>query len=188
MTVKNPVNMRKPYKKSYRTLGKKGLGAAELLEHIPYILLTIAVLIGIFVLVNTHVNLSVNIKPLQVEVLFNRIMYSPNSIMYTDNITGVVYPGVIDFDKFTNTTLDNAMKYSYEKHISAKLELYDKEKQLIKTAYLNNVWYNRLEPLASARIKGPGSARMYYKSLPVVYRENNVNQPGFLRISIIIPT
>ena len=168
-------------------MNKKGVGTGEWLEQIPYIIITIAVMIGIFLLVNMYVSIRVNIKPLQTEVLFNRIMYSPNSIMYTDNITGIVYPGVIDLDKFTNATLDNAVKYSYERHISAKLELYDKEKQLVKTAYLNKGWYDRLEPLTKAGIKGPGSAKVYTKSIPLIYRENQVNQPGFLRIRIIIP-
>jgi hypothetical protein len=168
-------------------LGKKGVGAEEWLEQIPYIILTIAVMIGIFLLVNMFVNISVNVKPLQVEVLFNRLMYSPDSIMYQDNITGTVYPGIVDYHCFTNDTLDAAITYSYERHAAARLDLYDQKKNLVKSAYLNGIWYNRLEPLASNWIQGGGGAAMYYKSIPVVYRENGVNKPGYMNIRIIIP-
>lgn len=168
-------------------LNKKGVGAEYWLEQIPYILLTVAVMGGVFLLVNTFVNLSVDVKPLQREVFFSRIMYAPNSIIYTDNVTGIVYPGVIDFERFTNDTLDSSIKYSYERHIAAKLELYSSRKELVRTAYLNSVWFNRMEPLARNWVKGAGGAKMYRKSIPVVYRINNVNRPGFLKIEMIMP-
>lgn len=173
--------------KQKRILNKKGLGTEEWLGFIPYIVLTLIVMTGIFTLVNIYINITVDTKPLQREILFNRIMYSPDSIIYTDDITGKVYPGVIDWDRFTNETLDNSIKYSYEKHMAAKLELYDLKKDLVKTAYLNNIWYNRLEPLARNRIKGAGSAWIYPRSVPTLYRKNEINRPGYLRVEIIIP-
>jgi hypothetical protein len=167
---------------------KKGdVGAEEWLEQIPYIILTAVVMIGIFVLVQYYVNLSVNVKPIQREVILNRMMYSANSIMYTDNVTGIVYPGIINLDNFTNQTLDQSITYSYERQLAARLSLYNSEKELIRTAYLNGVWFNRLAPLALSMISGAGSAAIYYRAMPVVYRENGVNQAGFLEIEILIP-
>jgi hypothetical protein len=181
--------MKKIKRVSIMTLkNKKGeFGTEEWLEQIPYIILTVIVFVGIFLLVNYYVNITVNVKSLQVEVLFNRLMYSPNSIVYTDLATGVLYPGVIDMEKFTDETLDNSIKYSSERHISAKLELYNQNGELKKTAYLNNIWFNRLEPLARAGVGGASSAKIYTKKIPLSYRENEVNTPGFLKVEILLP-
>ncbi|MBW2990163.1 hypothetical protein KY348_00490 [Candidatus Woesearchaeota archaeon] len=174
-------------KKRLSLNNKKGLGTEEWLELLPYIVLTVVVMVAIFALINLFVNISVDVKPVQREVLFYRLMYAPNSIMYMDNLTGRVHPGVISWDNFTNQTLDKSIAYDYERHISAKLILYNLEKEPIKTAYLNGLWFNRLEPLARSRIKGAGSAELYTKKIPVVYRRNDVNRAGYLKVEIIIP-
>jgi hypothetical protein len=159
----------------------------EWLEQIPYIVLTAAVMIGIFLLVNYYVNLSVDVRVIESEVLFNRILYSPNSIMYTDNVSGTVYPGVINMANFTDATLDNSIHYSAGRHISAKLEVFDRQNKLVSTAYLNREWYQRLEPLAENKVSGASSAWVYPALTPVVYRLYGVNFPGSLRVKIIIP-
>ena len=168
-----------------KLLNKKRGAVGGILEHIPKILLTIVVVAGISFLIDYYINITVDIQPVEVEVLFNRLMYSPNSIMYMDNFTGRVYPGIINLDNFTNETLDRAINYSYERHIAAKLELYDFNKQLVSTAYLNGLWYNRLEPLT--QLKGPGGTKLFIKTTPIVYRKNNINFAGFLKVRIIIP-
>jgi hypothetical protein len=168
-------------------MNKKGVGASEWIEQIPKIILTVVVMVGIFALISLFVNVKVNVTPIQREVLFSRILYSPDSIMLTDNFTGEVYPGLIDMNKFNNVTLDNSIKYSYERQIAAKLEIYDVEKQLVKTAYLNEVWFKRLEPLARAKIKGLSSAVIKSRTIPVVYRESGIDWPGYLRVEILTP-
>jgi hypothetical protein len=164
---------------------KRGVGAEEWLEQIPKIILTIIVMAGIFVLVSIFVNIRVDVKPVQREVLFNRLLYQPNSIMYTDQFTGQVYPGIIDLSKFTNETLDNSAKYLYERQISAKLELFDWEKKLVQTAYLNGVWYGRIEPLAGAAIEGASSGKIMSRTVPVSYRDGNTLRRGYLKVQIL---
>ncbi|HJX06401.1 MAG TPA: hypothetical protein VJ461_06850 [Candidatus Nanoarchaeia archaeon] len=174
--------------KKVLTKNRKGeFGTEEWLEQIPYIVLTIIVFVGIFLLVNYYVNITVNVKSLQVEVLFNRLMYSPNSTIYTDNVTGILYPGIIDLEKFTDETLDNSIKYYYERHAAAKLELFNQKGESVKIAYLNKLWFERLEPLAKAGVGGASSAEIYTKKIPVSYRENRVNLPGFLKVEILLP-
>lgn len=174
-------------------LNSKRGAVGEILEHFPKILLTIAVMAGIFLLVGYYSKLTVNIDDVVPEVLFYRIMYSPNSISYTDNITGRVYPGIISLDNFTDETLDRAINYSYERHIAAKLELYAGDRRtLVKTTYLNKVWYERFEPLSDRPYgidgpSGPGSVEIRTRASPVVYRESGINQPGFLVVSILTP-
>jgi hypothetical protein len=169
-------------------LNKKGdVGAEEWLEQIPYIIFTAVVMIAIFVLVNYYVNLSVNVKPLESEFLFDRMMYSPDTIMYADPTTGIVYPGVIDLTKFTNETLDRSINYSYERHIAAKLSLFNARKEFVKSAYLNHELFNNLEPLALNKITGASSAVIYQKTIPAVYRENDVTAAGFLEVEMLVP-
>lgn len=169
-------------------LNKKGdVGVSEWLEQIPEIILTAIVMIGIFVLVNYYINLNVNVKPLESEVLFYRMMYSPNAIMYTGQVTGIVYPGIIELDNFTNETLDKAIQYSSERHIAAKLTIFNMKNEVVTSAYLSNIWFNRLEPLAKAPVAGAGSATLYARKIPIVYRQNGVNQAGFLLSEIIVP-
>ena len=176
--------MKKPRQK-----GKKGT-AEEWLEQIPYIILTAVVMILIFVLVNMLINTGVNVKPVQVEVAFYRILYSPHSIMYTDNITGQIYPGVVDLERFSDSVLDSSIKYSYEKQISARLDLYTVANArwvIEKTAFLNKAWYERLEPLAGAGILGSASAQKFIKIVPVTYIKNGASHDGMLIIDIVIP-
>jgi hypothetical protein len=166
---------------------KKGVGAEEWLEQIPKIILTVIVMAGIFVLVSIFVNVKVDVLPVQREVLFNRLLYAPNSIMLTDNFTGKVYPGIIDMDKFNDETLDNSTKYFYERQISAKLELFDSDKNLVQTAYLNGVWFNRIEPLARAKVGGASSGKIMWRTVPVSYKKGTVLQPGYLKIEVLTP-
>lgn len=169
-------------------INKKGeVGAEEWLEQIPYIILTLVVMIGIFLLINYFVNLNVDVRDVEVGVLANRILYSPGSIMFTDPVTGQVYPGIISMANFTNEALDTSINYSSERHIAAKLTLYDKEMKPIRTIYLNEKLYTRLEPLAENWISGLSSGKLYVKAFPVVYRAGDVDFPGFLRMKIIIP-
>jgi hypothetical protein len=165
---------------------KAEIGAEDWLERIPEIILTVVVLAGILILVSYFVNISVNIKPLQPELLLNRMLYSPGGITYQDNETGIVYPGVIDYEKFTNQTLDGMMKYSYDRMLSAKLELYNSRKELEKTAFFNSIWFNRIEPLASNKISGAESGVITEIYMPIVYRKNIVDFPGYLRIQVLV--
>ena len=165
---------------------KAEIGAEEWLERIPEIILTVVVLAGILILISYFVNISVNIKPLQPELLLNRMLYSPAGITYQDNETGIVYPGIIDYEKFANETLDGMMKYSYDRMLSAKLELYNSKKELQKTAFFNGVWYNRIEPLASNKIGGAESGVITEIYMPIVYRKNIVDFPGYLKIDVLV--
>jgi len=169
--------------------GKKGT-AEQWLEIISYIILISVVMVLIFALVNMLINTGVNVQNIQPEVAFYRIMYSPNSITYTDNITGELYTGIIDLDRFDNEILDKSISYSYEKQISARLDLYTvigSRFKIKKTAYLNQVWYERLEPLASAGIIGLGSAKKFVKIIPVTYEEEGDFYPGLLRAVFVLP-
>jgi hypothetical protein len=159
----------------------------EWLEQIPYIFLTIAVMVAMVFLINYFINLKIDSAPTQANVFFYRVMYAPNSIMLMDNETGRVRPGVIDLSLFTNQTLDNSIKYSYEKQISAKLELSDRSQNPVATAYYNGLWFNRLSVMAEAGLAGGGSARTFTRTVPVVYVNGGIVLQGFLKMQVVIP-
>lgn len=169
-----------------RRWAKKG-AVEEILEHMPDIILTVIVMVSVFILVNMLINRKIEVQNIQDDIFVYRLMYSPGSIAYQDNVTGRAYPGIIDVSRLTNETLDKTMIYSYERQITARLDLLSFEEQHVKTAYYNNIWYNRLEPLARSQLLGLGGAKMYYHVFPVVYRENGVSKPGLLKIRVIMP-
>ncbi|MFH0870027.1 MAG: hypothetical protein V1866_03140 [archaeon] len=160
------------------------------IEQLPYIILTGVTLILIYVLIDMLIKTGVDVKPIQAEVGFYRILYSPNAITYQDNLTGAVYPGVIDLLKFNDTTIDALMKYSYEKQLCARFRIMKMQNGkwvLEKEAYFSKVWFERLEPLASAGIIGLGSAQKFTKIMPIDYIKDGSLMQGFLQADFILP-
>ncbi|MBN1501915.1 hypothetical protein JW930_00085 [Candidatus Woesearchaeota archaeon] len=75
-------------------------------------------------------------------VFTKRFLYSGNALAYRDPETARVYPGIIDFEKFNNETMEEA--FSYEKnYIAAKFELENLDTDEIIGIYVNGRWYNR---------------------------------------------
>jgi L-ribulose-5-phosphate 3-epimerase UlaE len=115
------------------------------------------------------------------------MIYQPNALSYTDS-TGRSYPGVIDSAQFTSNHLDQAIRYSYEKQVMAKFEVFDeKYNKVLATAYYNQEWYDRLEPVAFSLIPGIGGAKYYEKSLPVIYQSGGQQIPVTLKVTVIMP-
>jgi hypothetical protein len=167
--------------------GKKGQ-VEEMVEQIPYIILTILVIFGIYALLNYATNPQIKVANVQANVFVYRTLYSPYSISQFDNNTGRVYPGIVVDEKFTSETLDESMQYSYEKQISAKLEIYlEGSSEPVRTAYYNKEWYDRLRPVASTRFSGPGAAQILSKQVPIVYRQPGADFPAIMNFTIIIP-
>jgi hypothetical protein len=165
--------------------GKKG-AADEVVEQIPYIILTIIVMAGVYLLLSYYSSATIDPAPVQANVFLYRVLYEPNVMSYTDQATGKVSPAIIEDSYFTSEHLDQAIKYSYEKQIMAKFEIMDLlTKNSLKTAYYNQLWYERIEPVASSGMKG--GAQIYQKEIPVVYRRDMVDAQAIMRITVVIP-
>lgn len=65
-----------------------------------------------------------NTHDLDYTFLLNRLFYSPNSISYVDDLTGRVYPGIIDLSKFNEETLNKTLGTS--SRFAVKITLGDK--------------------------------------------------------------
>lgn len=175
--------------KSGEKARKKG-AVENWIEQLPYIILTAITLVLVYVLIDMLIRSGVDVKAVQAEVGFYRIVYSPNAITYQDNFTGAVYPGVIDLRRFNDTTIDALMKYSYDKQLCARFRIMKMQNTkwvLEQEAYFNRVWFERLEPLASAGIIGLGSAQKFTKVMPVSYIKDGSLIQGYLQADFILP-
>ncbi|MBN1792119.1 hypothetical protein JW826_00325 [Candidatus Woesearchaeota archaeon] len=169
-------------------LGKKGGASKEMIEQVPYIVLTVVVMALMYFLLSYYSSVTIDVNPIQANLFLYRALYAPSIISYTDATTGRVFPGVIDAADFTSERLDQAFKYDYEKQVMAKFEVLDPvSKNVDKTAYFNGEWYKRLEPLAKAGIPGAAGARMYEKTFPITYRNGQWSFQKELRVYVIIP-
>jgi hypothetical protein len=168
-------------------MNKKGQ-TEEIIEQIPYIIITIVVMAAMFFLISYYSRSVVDVKPIQREVFINRMLYQPNALSYTDPLTGKVYPGIIMDSNFTSAHLDQAINYTYEKQIMAKFELLRPDNaEVIKVAYYHGEWYKNLEPLARSGVGGAGGASFEERTLPAVYWKGDARSPVLLKISTIIP-
>jgi hypothetical protein len=168
-------------------MNKKGQ-SEEIAEQIGYLILTLVVMGGVLFLLGYYTGTTIDVAPIQANVFLYRTIYAPNTISLTDPMTGRVYPGIIVDSNFTTSHLEAAINYSYEKQIAAKLEILDYvSKEVMATAYYNQEWYGRLEPLARAGLTGFGAAKYYLKEIPVIYRKGDVDFSAILRIQVIVP-
>lgn len=127
-------------------------------------------------LIKTNIDVS-NIRNL---VFFNRVLYSPSSISYTDDYISRIYPGTIDINRFNDDILTKALNYT-ENKIAMRLELTNLENNEIKEAYLNKEWYDRWEPLTKFE--------QYEKKIKLRYvliKDKDRLYKGLLRIDMVI--
>jgi hypothetical protein len=166
-------------------------GSEELIENIPYLILTMIVVLALYFLLSYFSNPKIDTTTTQANIFIYRTLYSPNSISYTDPKTGRVYPGIIYDQNFTSEVLDASMAYSYEKQVSAKLQIYPAEYtaglEPIKEAYYNKVWFERLEPVARAGMGGAGGAKYFKKEIPIIYQSGEERTPATLVIAVVVP-
>jgi hypothetical protein len=173
-----------------KSLGRKGQ-VEEMVEQVPYIILTLIVLAAIYALLAFVSNPKIDTADVQAQVFMYRVLYSPGSISFESQDFNSPNPVVIDDSKFNSQTLDALMKYGYDRQVSARLTIYlvdeGRRASQIRVAYYNEDWFKRLEQLASAPIQGSGSAKIFTKSLPVVLRQEGVDSSAFLKMEVVIP-
>jgi hypothetical protein len=120
----------------------------------------------------------------QATVYINKILYDKDGIIRYEN--GRAYPGVIDLAKFNDLRLSQSMKYAEgDEGPCAKLELKNLETGEKKTAFWNNLWFQRLRPRAGFR--GVGSPFLKQaKALVSIYIDGKY-VPAMLDIEMVVP-
>lgn len=150
------------------------------IESIPKLIFISLAIISIIALTAIYNISQIQTEDLEMDVIFNRIMYSPNAISYTDINTGRTYLGIIDPARIEDSILDKAIVYPKERSYSANITLLGSG--ITKTGYLQKDWFVRFAPLGRSGIQGEGGIDYFKKEIPITY----VSGEDFLRGKLII--
>lgn len=134
----------------------------------------------VYLFAYSQIKININADDTKSLIFVKRLLYSPNSISYTSPITGRVYPGTIDPEKFNSDILKEAFNFS-KNDIAAKIELTDLETDETIAAYINKKWYDRWEPLTKFE--------RYTKTIKqrhVLINDNGKLKKGLLRIDVVL--
>jgi len=88
---------------------------------IGYVIGTMVFLVILGSLIMRSINLSADTHNLEYYLLYNRMVYSKDSIFYNDPTIGRTYLGMIDFSKFKEETF--SILFSENKNFGAKLSV-----------------------------------------------------------------
>lgn len=165
---------------------RKGLISFEMIYWIARVMFLIIVIVSIIFLVRMYIKGHTDTESVEMTMMINHFLYSPDSIMYYDEIAGRPMPGIIDIDKLNELTLDRAFYFGEKNTMAAaKIELYDIKNSLVKEAMYNKIYYERWIPLAGK--SGAGAvAEKDFETL-VVYKSGKTFNNGIMRIKVLIP-
>jgi hypothetical protein len=139
-------------------------------------------------LTNTAFKSELDTGNVELDILAQGIMRSPNSISYVEGQR--TYTGVIDIDRYSKVSLDETFHNDKNSFIAAKVELLTSAGQAYKglaPRYLNKEKYELWYPLAKTGWIGRGSAQQKEKIFPVTIIENGVRSTGAIRITLVAP-
>jgi len=111
-------------------LNKKGLAVHWFLM-IGYIVGIMAFLTILSTLVIRAVALSADTHNMEYYLIYNRVVYSKDSIFYYDSSIGRSYPGIVDFNKFNEENINNL--WGKQESFGVKLSINNNQ----------NIFYNK---------------------------------------------
>lgn len=161
-------------------LNKKAVSFKMLNYSILRILFIALLFYIVYLFAYSQIKVNIDIDDTKSLIFVKRLLYSPNSIAYTNSITGRTYPGIIDLDRFNSATLEKAFNFS-KNNIAAKIELTDLEGNEKKEIYLNKKWYDRWEPLTKFE-----QYKKTIKQRYVLINDNGKLKKGLLRIDVVL--
>lgn len=161
-------------------LNKKGV-SFKILNMALFRLLFISIIFfGLYLFTTSLIRTNIDVDDLRDMIMFNRLLYSKNSISYYDGYIDRLYPGVIDISRFNDDVLAKAFNYS-ENKMAIKLELTNLESNEVSEAYINKQWYERWAPLTKFE--------QYDKKIKwryVLIKNNGQLQKGILRVDMVV--
>ncbi len=140
-------------------------------------MIVILIVAAVLLIIRAYIVTNVDIRDTETRIFAARIHYAPTSIILFDNDLNRAFPGIIDLEKFNDFTLMNSIVINDNSFIAAKLSLYNLDGKPIKSAYFDQVWYERWEPLAESRIGGPGGADKFTFTRNVLFKGEDPNKP-----------
>lgn len=114
---------------------------------------------------------------LELEVIYNKLLYSNNGISYYDADTDRTRLGIIDLDRFNQTIINQSMIYDGSRY-AAKLSLANKV-----VYYPNQNLYDNLKPLEG--LKGSSGVASMERGFKVGYINNSVLSQSVLTIKVL---
>ena len=165
---------------------KKGQISTLMTITIPRLLFLIIVLFSVVFLIRQFVVNNLNVQDVQAEVFVNRVLYSPNGILYYDNSIQRAVPGIIDPLKLKSEVLDLLIDYKTNNFIAANITLFDAGGNVVSSSAYNKESYLNWNPIALSRLKGPGGVKRTTKTVLVNYMDAKLHQ-GYLKFEVLIP-
>lgn len=163
-----------------KKLNKKGV-SFKILNYAILRILFIALLFYItYLFAYSQIKVNIDIDDTKSLIFVKRLIYSPNSISYTDPVTERIYPGIIDIERFNPATLENTFNFT-KNNIAAKIELTNLENNEKKEIYLNKEWYDRWEPLTKFK-----QYKKTIKQRYVLINNNGNLEKGVLRVDMVL--
>jgi len=125
---------------------KKGQ-AYEMLIWIPRLIYLVIVIITISGIISAYIVTTVNVRDAESHILMHRLQFAPEGISYYDEEIGRVYTGILDDTKLADTYLESILDVP-ELQIAARFKKLDLVDETEKSAYINQITYDRWAPLA----------------------------------------
>ncbi|MBT3405923.1 hypothetical protein HN419_02025 [Candidatus Woesearchaeota archaeon] len=156
------------------------------------IIYLILVVTSIVLLIKVYAIKDVKTQELEATLFINRVLQSPGGLCYYDSTLNRVVTGVIDANRFSVSHLNRGMNYGDEnKYIAAKFVIAPMKKPYapgaVKTLMYNPVWYDRWAFRADTGAKKEGGAAKIERFFNVIYREQGVDIPAKLNITVVLP-
>ncbi|MEA2036598.1 MAG: hypothetical protein U9O94_03765 [Nanoarchaeota archaeon] len=171
---------------------KADLISFNTLYHVLEIVFVIS--IAIFVIFIVRIEKSINTFPVESEILFNRILYSNNGLWFYDEGIDRLYPGIIDFESFSDSDkieslLMGSVNYGDKNtRAAAELSLEEKDNPKKISIYYNKEKYQEwVEWYKAGVIAGEGARQGRNRAYNVLIKKENDIVPGFLNITVLIP-
>jgi hypothetical protein len=139
-------------------------------------------------LTNSSFKSELNTGDVEMEILAQGIMRSPNSISYTEGQR--TYPGIVDIKKYTSAELDKTFFNEKNGFIAAKIELLGMNGEAYRSLaprFVNKEKYELWYPLAKTGWIGRGSAKQMEKDYVVTVLDNGQRSMGVVRITLVTP-
>lgn len=151
-------------------MNKKG-DLADYIRWIWRIIMLILVSVSLWMIKERAVTKMIDTHGLEFNLLFERVLYSPNGIIYVDADTNRAYPGIIDISKFNEDSLNRIFQGGSK--FAFRLKLND------KIIYYNEEFFNDAEPLLPLKYK-----KIERNEYVLVY-ENSKTSNGLLNIFMV---
>lgn len=165
-----------------RSIGRRGV-AEVTLEWFPRLIMLAVAIVVIALLVRHYANRDVDVANVSIAAHEYRLYYG-DVIMYQENDTKRVYPGIVDLRKFSDERI--AETFSSKARLSSCLVLTSGQcPQFDETVCFNRDLYDL--HLAQARLQGASGASVRNVIYPVTLKLDAQACPGFLNMTIVRP-